>query len=115
MPRAVPGCAKGLGNIQRRVSSWESRQLCTTQNQPSCLGSHAGMCWPKSLHKWIRGDLQLEGFKRSLHIVNIHLKIAPHVAPAHAVEHLTASCKTGQRLFPGSPTKLSPSAFNLLI
>lgn len=106
MPRAATGCAGRLENIQRRGVKAEPAL---------CLGSHVGMCWPKPLHKWVGGDLQLEGFKRSLHTVNIHLKIAPHVAPAHAIEHLTASCKTGQRLFPGSSTKSSPSAFNLLI
>lgn len=115
MPRAVTGSAERFESIQRRVLSWESRQLCITQNQASCSGSPVGMCWPKSRHKWIRGDLQLKGFKRSLHTVNIHFKIAPHVAPAHAIEHLTASCKTGQCLFPGSSTKSSPSAFNLLL
>lgn len=105
MPRAVTGCAQRLENTEKGVV------LKVEAESPLLFRL---LCW-NVLHKGIGGDLQSEGFKRSLHTVNIHLEIAPHVAPAHAIEPLTASCKTGQRLFPGSSTKSSPSAFNLLI
>lgn len=80
MPRTVTGCSKRPEKM-RSAQHWESRQLCTTES--ACFFRHP--CWNTlakitGFAQWIRGDLGLKGFKRSLHTVSIHLKIAPHGA-----------------------------------